>query len=553
MRRRDFVQLTGLGLGGLMLPSIPVMGNPITAERTLEAVALQGADTALKKRLADIALNTAKSKGATYADVRIGRYLQQFITTREKQVQNIVNTESYGVGVRVLANGTWGFAASSDVTDVGIAKATERAIAIAKANSRVQKEPVRLAPQKGYGEVSWKTPIVKNTFEVPISQKVDLLLSANAKALNNGANFVNSALFQVNEQKYFASTDGSYIDQDVHRIWPTFSVTAIDKASGKFRTRQALSAPAGRGYEYLDGKPAGKVKGPLGTGIFGYRDSYDMLEDAAAAARQAKEKLTAKSVAAGKYDLVLDPDHLGLTIHESVGHPLELDRVLGYEANYAGTSFATLDKWQSKKFNYGSKVVNIFADKTQVGSLGAVGYDDEGVKTKRWDLIRDGLLVDYQKTRDQAHMVGQKESDGCSYADNWSSVQFQRMPNVSLAPGKSKYSVNDMIRDVDKGIYIVGRGSFSIDQQRYNFQFGGTLFFEIKGGKIVGPLEDVAYQSNTQEFWNACTKICDESDYRLFGSFFDGKGQPSQVSAVSHGSSTTRFNGINVINTARKI
>jgi TldD protein len=202
---------------------------------------------------------------------------------REKQVQNIVNTESYGVGVRVLANGTWGFAASSDVTDAGIAKATERALAIAKANSRVQKEPVKLAPQKGYGEVSWKHPIVKNAFEVPISQKVDLLLSANARALDNGANFVNSALFQVNEQKYFASTDGSYIDQDVHRIWPTFSVTAIDKTSGKFRTRQALSAPCRSGLRIPGWKPADKVKGPLGTGIFGYRDSYDMLEDATAA------------------------------------------------------------------------------------------------------------------------------------------------------------------------------------------------------------------------------------------------------------------------------
>jgi TldD protein len=553
LKRRDFVQLASLGIGGILLPDIPLMGNPVTAERVTEAALSAGADVAIKKRLADVALNTAKSRGASYADVRIGRYLQQFITTREKQVQNIVNTESYGVGIRVIHNGTWGFAATSNVSDEGIAKATEKAVAIAKANSRVQKEPLQLAPQKGYGEVSWKTPIVKNAFEIPISQKADLLLSANAKALENGANFVNSALFQVNEQKYFASTDGSYIDQDVHRTWPNFSVTAIDKASGKFRTRQALSAPVGRGFEYLDGKAADKVKGPDGTGIFGYKNSYDMLEDAAAAAKQAKEKLTAKSVLAGKYDLVLDPDHLGLTIHESVGHPTELDRVLGYEANYAGTSFATLDKWKTKNFAYGSKVVNIFADKTQPGSLGAVGYDDEGVKTKRWDIIKDGVLVDYQKTRDQAHIVGQNESDGCSYADNWSSVQFQRMPNVSLAPGKQKYSVNDMIRDVDKGIYIAGRGSFSIDQQRYNFQFGGTLFFEIKGGKIVGPLEDVAYQSNTQEFWNSCARSCDESDYRLFGSFFDGKGQPSQVSAVSHGSSTTRFNGVNVINTARKI
>jgi TldD protein len=227
--------------------------------------------------------------------------------------------------------------------------------------------------------------------------------------------------------------------------------------------------------------------------------------------------------------------------------------VLGYEANYAGTSFATLDKWETKKFNYGSKQVTLFADKTQPGSLGAVGWDDEGVKTKRWDLVKEGVLVNYQAIRDQAKIIGENESHGCCYADSWSSVQFQRMPNVSLAPGKAKYNVNDMIKEVDRGIYIAGRGSYSIDQQRYNFQFGGQLFYEIKCGKIVGMLDDVAYQANTQEFWNSCSKICDESDYRMFGSFFDGKGQPSQISAVSHGSSTSRFDGVNVINTARKI
>jgi TldD protein len=242
-----------------------------------------------------------------------------------------------------------------------------------------------------------------------------------------------------------------------------------------------------------------------------------------------------------------------LTIHESVGHPTELDRVLGYEANYAGTSFATLDKWQSKKFKYGSERVNITADKVVPGSLAAVGYDDEGVKCKKWDIIRDGMLVNYQATRDQAHIINEKESHGCSYADSWSSVQFQRMPNISLEPGAKQLTPDQMVADVKKGIYIVGAGSFSIDQQRYNFQFGGQLFYEIKDGKITNPLEDVAYQSNTQEFWNACSAICDTRDWRLNGSFFDGKGQPSQVSTVSHGSSTTRFNGINVINTARKI
>ena len=544
MKRREFVGLTGLGLAGMMLP---YKGNAVTLEAMLESPLL----LAVKKQLADVALNVAKGKGATYADVRIGRYLNQFISTRESRVQNIVNTESYGVGVRVIVQGTWGFAATNDVSEAGIKKATEKAAAIAIANSKFQKEPVKLATEKGYGEVSWKTPMEKNAFEVPVSEKVDLLLRANAAAVKNGASFASSNLFQVNEQKYFASTDGSYIDQDIHRIWPTFSVSVVDKASGKFKAREAMSAPMGMGYEYMIPKQADKLSGPGGMVL--YKNSYDIVEDAGIAALQGKEMVVAKSVEAGKYDLVLEPNHLGLTIHESIGHPLELDRILGYEANYAGTSFASLEKLKSGTFNYGSKQVNIFADKTQPGSLGAVGYDDEGVKCKRWDLIKDGILVNLEAIRDQVHMLGQTESHGCCYAQSWSEVQFQRMPNVSLAPGSVPYSSAQMIKDTEKGIYIAGRGSYSIDQQRYNFQFGGTSFYEIKNGQIVGMLNDVAYQSNTQEFWNSCVKICDESDYRLFGSFFDGKGQPSQVSAVSHGSATSRFNGINVINTGRKI
>ncbi|MBC7892020.1 MAG: TldD/PmbA family protein [Sphingobacteriaceae bacterium] len=550
MNRRDFIQLTGIGAGAMMLPTLSgataLPGRVIRPEDLLAP----GADVALKKRLADAALNAAKAKGATYTDVRIGRYLNQFVITREDKVQNIVNTESYGVGVRVIANGCWGFAAVVDAkSEADLAKAAETAVAIAKANAKLMQEPVQLAPQKGFGEVSWKAPIQKNAFEVPIKEKVDLLLGVNAAALKNGANYVNSVLFMVNEQKYFASSDGSYIDQDVHRMWPTFGVTGIDAKSGKFETRQALSAPVGMGYEYLQVNPSDKITGITTR----YGKGYDMLEDVTAAAKQVKEKFSAKSVEAGKYDLVLDPSHLYLTIHESVGHPLELDRVLGYEANYAGTSFATLDKWKTKAFNYGSKEVTLFADKTQEGSLGAVGWDDEGVPCKRWDLVKDGTLVNYQAIRDQVHIINEAESQGCCYADNWGSVQFQRMANVSLAPGKERLSVEELIKDVKKGIYIIGDGSYSIDQQRYNFQFGGQLFFEIKDGQIGGMLKDVAYQSNTQEFWNSCVKVCDERDYRLGGTFFDGKGQPSQVSAVSHGSATARFNGVNVINTGRKI
>ncbi len=545
MKRRDFIYLTGMGASGAaLLSGIPGMGNPIPPERALETV-----DVALKKQLADVALNAAQSKGATYTDVRIGRYLNQFVVTREDKVQNIVNTESYGLGIRVIANGGWGFAATDKLDKDSIAKAAETAAAIAKENSRLLTEPVRLAPQKGYGEVSWKAPIEKNAFEVPIKEKVDLLLGVNDAAMKAGANYITSLLFLINEQKYFASTDGSYIDQDIHRIWPAFFITKIDAATGKFEQRNTLSAPMGMGYEYLDWRPQDKIQSVTTL----YKGRYDMLEDAKAGGAQAGEKLTAKSVEPGKYDLILDPSHLWLTIHESVGHPTELDRVLGYEANFAGTSFLTLDKWETKKFNFGSKLVNIVADKTQVNSLGAVGYDDEGVACGKWDLIKDGILVDYQVIRDQAHILGLNASRGCCYADNWSSVQFQRMPNVSLQPGKEKKSIDDMIKGVEKGIYIIGDGSFSIDQQRYNFQFGGQLFYEIKNGKIVGMLKDVAYQANSQEFWNSCVEIADESDYRLGGAFGDGKGQPPQSNSVSHGSSTARFNGVNVINTSRNI
>ncbi|MBC7991360.1 MAG: TldD/PmbA family protein, partial [Luteimonas sp.] len=370
MERRDFLKATGAGFGVMLLPSF---GRAIAAEALATRM-----DVATKKRLADTALTAAKAGGADYCDVRVGRYLRQFVITREDKVENIVNTESTGVGIRVLAGGAWGFAATSELGTDAIAAATRQALAIAKANAKTISEPVQLAPARGVGEVSWATPIVRNAMEVPVKDKVELLMAVNSAAMKAGASFIASRMFQVNEQKYFASTDGSYIDQDIHRIWTPFTVTAIDKASGKFRTRDGLSSPMGMGYEFLDAKPEHRFELP--GGVVMYSDSYDIVADATAAARDAQAKLKAPSVKPGKYDLVLDPSHLFLTIHESVGHPLELDRVLGYEANYAGTSFATLDKWESKKFKYGAERVNIFADKTNPGSLGAVGYDDEGVK-----------------------------------------------------------------------------------------------------------------------------------------------------------------------------
>ncbi len=544
MERRRLLKLSGIA-GGTLL--VPVFGHAIAAEALV-----QPADRAGRKRLADTALNAATAAGASYCDVRIGRYLNQFITTRDTRVEDTVNTESLGVGVRVIALGAYGFASTNDLTPDAVAAAARQAVAIAKANARLQTEPLRLAPVKGVGEVQWATPMTKDWRTVPLKDKAEMLIAANRAGLEAGAAFMQSRLFQVNQQKYFASTDGSYIDQDIHRLWAPLTATAVDKASNRFRSRDSLASPVGMGYEFFDARPADKLQAAGGVTTL-YGASCDLVEEARACGRQAREKLGAKSVEPGKYDLVLSPDHLFLTIHESVGHTTELDRVLGYEANYAGTSFATLDKWRSKNFAFGAERVNFFADKTTPGSLGAAGFDDEGVACKRWDLVRNGVLVNYQATRDQAHLIDEPASHGCSYADSWSSVQFQRMPNVSLAAGKALLTPDEMVKDVKKGIYILGRGSYSIDQQRYNFQFGGQLFYEIRNGQITGPLEDVAYQANTQEFWNACSAICDQRDWRMGGSFFDGKGQPSQVSAVSHGSATTRFNGINVINTARKI
>ena len=546
MNRRAFNQLLSLGTAGLLVPSFPDFARSIEPTQLLDP----GLNRSAKKRLADAALNAAKTSGASYADVRIGRYLNQFILTRESKIQGITNTESFGVGVRALVNGCWGFAALNAArSEAEFAQVAQKAVNMAKANALLIDEPVHLVPQKGLGEIAWKTPIQTNGFTIPIQEKVDLLLGANNMGLKNGASFANSQLFLINEQKYFASTDGSYIDQDIHRLWPSFTVTAIDAKGGQFETRDALSAPMGMGYEYLQTNPADKITGITPR----YNTGYDILEDVTMAAQQARQLLSAKPVEAGKYDLVLDPSHTYLTIHESVGHPLELDRVLGYEANFAGTSFATLDKWKSGRFNYGSPSVTFFADKNRLGSLATVGYDDEGVPTKQWDLVKEGILVNYQGTREQVGVLGQTESHGCSYASTWAEVQFGRMANVSLAPGKQSLSVEEMIKDVKRGIYLIGSNSYSIDQQRFNFQFSGQLAYEIKDGQLGRLLKNAAYQSNSQEFWNSCVAVCDERDFRSGGGFFDGKGEPMQWNSVSHGSATARFNGVNVINTARKL
>ncbi|HXW04906.1 MAG TPA: TldD/PmbA family protein [Vicinamibacterales bacterium] len=514
--RRGFVQsMLVLGAAAGVRPSTVLFGLPPAAEL---------------RDLADAALASAKKAGAGYADVRINRYRNQFIFTRDRRIQNIVNTESYGFGVRVIVDGTWGFASSSVVTADEIARVAGQAAAIARANRRLNTEPVRLAPVDVYGAATWNTPVQKNPFDLPLQPKVDLLMQINDEALKvPGASFVSASMQFVNEQKYFASSEGSHIQQSLIRSYPSFSVTAVDKATGKFYSRRALTAPMGMGYEYVE--------------------SYPLLEEARIAAEEAVAMHKAKPAPAGQKTLILHPTNLWLTIHESVGHSTELDRALGYEANFAGTSFLTPDKLG--KFEFGSKLVNIFGDKTQEQAIATCGYDDDGVKTTRWPIISGGIFVDYQTTRDQAHLIGQKASHGCSYADNWGSIPFQRMPNVSLEPGEKDLTEQDIIAATDDGVYVKGDASYSIDQQRYNFQFSGQTFWEVKKGRITTQLRDLAYQASTPEFWKACDMVGGRSTYLLGGAFSDGKGQPTQINSVSHGCPITRFGRVNILNTGR--
>jgi TldD protein len=515
--RRDFLRTAGVALGTVAI-----------APWILEAEAAQ-ADAIARSRgaIADAVLAAARKLGASYTDVRVSRYRSESIGTREQQILNVSRNQSAGFGVRVLVNGAWGFAASPTLTADEAVRVTDAAADIARANSRIQRKRIELAPVQKV-ETSWRSVFKRDPFEVPLDEKIQLLLKLNAAAMaTKGVSFVNSSMLWASEQKFLVTSDGSRIEQYAIRAAPGFTVTAVDSQSGDFQTRASFAAPQTIGYEFMD--------------------AYPWLAEAQQAGEEAVEKLKARPVAAGAYDLVLDPSHLWLTIHESIGHSTELDRSMGWEANYAGTSFLTLDS--VGKVRIGSPIVNFVADRTQATGLATVGYDDEGVPGQRWHLVKDGLFVDWQTTRDLAPLVGRKTSYGCLHGASWDAVPFPRMPNVSLDPGPAPVSLEQLVAGVDRGILIHGDGSYSIDQQRYNFQFGGQTFREIVKGKLGGMLRDVAYQSRTTDFWGACDGLGGPETYRLGGSFSDGKGEPTQSSRVSHGCPVARFRRINVLNT----
>ena len=522
--RRSFIKTAGVAAGVVALPSLPRWVCEVEAAEAAAAAAVN------KNALADIALSTARKLGATYADIRINRYRNEQISTREKQVQNVSRSQNFGFGVRVLFKGTWGFASSRDVSADEVRRLTREAVDIARANSVYQRKRVVLAPASKVVD-NWKSAFEKDPFEVSIDDKIQFLLKLNEQAMKTeGVSFVNSSMGFVNEQKFYASTDGSRIDQYIIRANPSFNVTAVNRSNGDFQSRTDFGGPQGLGYEYME--------------------KYPWLKEAEQAGQDAVAKLKAKPVEPGKYDLILHPSHLWLTIHESVGHPTELDRALWWEADYAGTSFITPDK--TGKLQFGSKIVNFVADRTQRGGLATIGYDDEGVPGQKWHLIKDGVFVDWQTTRDLAGLSPGKKSYGCLHADSWGSISFPRMPNVSLQAAAENTSLDDLVAGVEKGILIYGNGSYSIDQQRYNFQFGGQTFWEIKNGKVGPMLRDVAYQSRTTDFWNSCDGLGGQATYEIGGSFNDGKGEPGQSNAVSHGCPVARFRQVNVLNTAAR-
>ena len=525
--RRDFIRTTVATAAAL------AAGRRVPGFAVAQTLAAPSAETAVLD-LANEALNAARSAGASYADVRIGRYRRQYVSTRERQVSDVSDDESYGTGIRTLVDGCWGFAATNVMTRDGVQKAARDAVSISRAARTVQRRRVELAPSAPVTG-TWITPVTRDPIDVPLEDKIALLLKANEAALKvPNVRFVRSELQLLREVKTLVTSEGTNVTQTMIRVGPGFAATAI--GSGDFQTYAQELAPRGQGWEYVE--------------------SVDMPGNAERWSSIAAEKLTAKSVDPGKYDLILDPTNLWLTIHESIGHSTELDRAIGQEANYAGTSFVAPPEKVIGKLRFGPDFINVQADRTQEGSLSRVAWDDEGVPADQWLIIEKGLFKDYQTTREQVKWIQAltdvKHSHGCSYADSWSSVQFQRMPNISLLSGDRDITLDDIISATDRGIVIKNRGSWSIDHQRFNFQFSGQAFYEVRGGKIAGMLRDVAYQSSTPEFWNSLDMIGGKSSYWLGGAFNDGKGEPVQINSVSHGCPPSRFRNVTILNTGRK-
>jgi len=492
------------------------------------------------RALADTALQRATELGAQHADFRAERILAQEIVLSDGAPETLDDSDVLGLAVRVVVDGTWGFAATVDLTQDAAARAAAEAVQVARVASAINSERIELADEPAHGDVSWVSAYQVDPFQANLADKVDLLAEWSAGLLaHERIDHVDAALLQVRECKFYSDGATTALQQRV-RIAPVINCVAIEP-DGRFETMRTLGPPAGRGLEYLGGSPWSAAGAP-GT--------WDFAAELAALPGLLAEKLAAPSVEAGRYDLVIDPSNLWLTIHESVGHATELDRALGYEAAFAGTTFATPDKLGSLR--YGSPVMHITGDRTAQHGLASVGYDDEGVAAQSWDLVTGGIFTGYQVDRRMALMRGMARSLGCAYADSPGHMPIQRMANVSLQPAPDGPSTEELIAGVDDGIYVIGDKSWSIDMQRYNFQFTGQRFYKIANGRLAGQLRDVAYQAVTTDFWNSMEAVGGPQTYVLGGAFNCGKGQPQQTAPVSHGCPAAVFRGIRILNTAQE-
>ncbi len=484
--------------------------------------------------LADAALSRARELGATHADLRVVRTKQLHRVLRDAKLEATSDASELGLSVRVIHDGSWGFAAGVTLTTDGAARLAGQAVAMATVARPLVPNPVELAPEPVHTDQRWVSAYDINPFEVPESERFGRLLELSERLLAADAvHHATASLLAEQENTFYADTAGTSTTQQRMRVAP--ELEAVHVGDGGFSTMSSVAPPAGRGWEYL-----------TGTG-------WDFDAEVARLPEWLAEHAAAPSIEAGRYDLVIEPTNLWLTIHESVAHGTELDRALGYEAAYAGTSFATYD--QLGTLQYGSEHMNVTGDRVTEHGLGTVGFDDEGVAAQTFDIISGGTLVGYQLNRQMARQMAQEKgfgrSNGCAYADSAGHIPLQRMPNVSLAADPAGPDVDGLIAGVDDGIYVVGDKSWSIDMQRYNFQFTGQRFYRIRNGELAGQVKDVAYQATTTEFWGSMDAVGGPSTYLLAGTLSCGKGQPGQGAPVSHGSPAARFRDVNVLNTAQ--
>jgi TldD protein len=486
-----------------------------------------------RHRLADAALARASQLGASHADFRLELLRHQALRLHDGRLESSSEGDTSGFAVRVVVDGSWGFAAGVELTTDEAARVAAQAVEVARASRAINSEPVELADEPVYHEATWVSSYEVNPFDVPGADKQERLRDWSERVLAvDGISHVDAHLLSIQENKFYADLAGTTTMQQRVRVAPELTALWVDPQGGGFDTMRTLGPAAGRGWEYLDG------------------DGWDWDRELEELPSLLLEKSRAPSVEPGTYDLVIDPSNLWLTIHESIGHATELDRALGYEANYAGTSFATFDKLGSLR--YGSPVMHITGDRTTEHGLATIGYDDDGVATQQWDLVRDGVLVGYQLDRRMAALKGLGRSNGCAFADAPYHAPIQRMANVSLQPAPDGPSVEELISQVERGIYILGDKSWSIDMQRYNFQFTGQRFYRIRDGRLDGMLRDVAYQATTTDFWGSMEAVGGPETYVLGGSFTCGKGQPGQGAPVSHGSPTALFRGVRILNTVKE-